>query len=136
MCLTNVCARRQKTKFRDRIVQKKILPPLSARSAATKKKKESDCPKKKSYVSECPLRIVWHSKVTGDATGGRFAFTLASTAASAATCVSGAAFEMSPQVSHTVSYPPVKAHGLVSTVPADTWFSLDGCPSPLRSLRF
>jgi hypothetical protein len=28
----------------------------------------------------------------------------------------------------------VRAHGLVSTVPSDTWFSLDACSSPLRSL--
>ncbi len=28
----------------------------------------------------------------------------------------------------------VCAHGLVSTVASDTWFSLDACPSPLRSV--
>ena len=29
----------------------------------------------------------------------------------------------------------MRAHGLVSTVPSDTRFSLQGCPSHLRSLR-
>jgi len=75
--------------------------------------------------------------VTAEGTVGRFAFTLASAAAPATTFVSAAAFEIPQQVSHKVSYPTVRAHGfevLVSTVPSDTRFSLQGCPSPLRSL--
>jgi hypothetical protein len=95
--------------------------------------KETDCtpPGPESTLSTS-RSVDWHSKVAGEGTGGSVALPSASAAASAATFVSAAAFEIPPQVSHKVVILQCEHMvwlGLVGTVPSDTWFSLDGCLS-------